>query len=149
LGALTSIFTGRLLSIGIADVQGAIGASSDDMSWVITLFNAGGMFMGPLTVFLGGIFGARRVLLSVSVLFMISEFLSPFVAHNIGALLFWQFVAGVCAGAYYPLTMTTIIKHLPMKFLYLGVAAYSLDILASTHITTAVEAWYISHLSWH
>ena len=148
LGALVAVFTGRLLSIGLADVQGALGATADDMSWVSTAFNAGSMFMGPLSVFLGGIFGARRVLLWASVFFMLSEFLSPLVAHNIGTLLILQFIAGVCAGAYYPLTMTTIIKHLPMGLLHLGVAAYSLDILASTHITTLLESWYMNHLSW-
>src|SRR5271167_4278104 len=61
LGALTSVFTGRLLSVGLADVQGAIGASADAMSWVSTSYNAALMFMGPLTVFLGALFGPRRV----------------------------------------------------------------------------------------
>lgn len=97
IGALSSVFTGRLLGIGLADVQGAIGASSDAMSWVSTSFNAANMFIGPLTVFLGGLFGPRRVLLWASVVFMFSEFLSPFVAHNIGALVAMQFIAGLSA----------------------------------------------------
>jgi DHA2 family multidrug resistance protein len=148
LGALSSLFTGRLLSVGLADVQGAIGASSDAMSWVSTSFNAANMFIGPLTVFLGGLFGPRRVLLWASAVFMLSEFLSPFVAHNLGALIAIQFVAGLSAGTYYPLTITVIAKNLPLKYIHLGVAAYSLDILASTHIATALEAWYMNHLSW-
>ncbi len=41
-----------------------------------------------------------------------------------------------------------VVKNLPLKFIQLGVAAYALDILASTHIAAALEAWYISHLSW-
>ncbi len=148
LGALVSVFTGRLLSIGLADVQGAIGASSDDMSWVSTSFNAANMFIGPLTVFLGGLFGPRRVLLWASVIFMSSEFLSPFVAHNIGALITIQCVAGLAAGTYYPLTITLVVRNIPFKYIHFGVAAYALDILASTHIATALEAWYMNHLSW-
>ena len=57
LGALTSVFTGRLLTVGLADVQGAIGASSDAMTWVTTSYNAATMFIGPLIVFLGGLLG--------------------------------------------------------------------------------------------
>ena len=79
---------------------------------------------------------------------MLAEFLSPFVAHNIGALIIMQFIAGLAAGTYYPLTMTVILTNLPLKYIQLGVAAYALDILASTHIATALEAWYMSHLSW-
>ena len=148
LGALTSVFTGRLLSVGLADVQGAIGASSDAMSWVSTSYNAALMFIGPVVVFLGGIFGARRVLLWASAVFMVSEFLSPLVAHNVGALIAMQIVAGLSSGTYYPLTFTLIIRSLPLKYLPLGLAAYALDILGSTHIATALESWYMNHLSW-
>ncbi len=148
LGALTSVFTGRLLSIGLADVQGAIGAGSDAMSWVSTSYNAALMFIGPLIVFLGGLYGPRRILLWASAVFMLSEFLCPFVADNVGALIILQFIAGLSAGTYYPLTMTVIVRNLPLKFVHLGIAAYALDILASTHIATTLEAWYISHLSW-
>ena len=148
IGALTSIFTGRLLGVGLADVQGAIEASSDAMSWVSTSFNAAMMFSGPLTVFLGGLFGYRRVLLWASVVFMLSEFLSPLVAHDIRALIVMQFIAGFSSGTYYPLTMTLVIKDLPLKYVQLGIAVYALDILGSTHITTLIEAWFMNHLSW-
>jgi MFS transporter, DHA2 family, multidrug resistance protein len=148
LGAVTSVFTGRLLSIGSADLQGAIGASSDAMTWVSTSYNAANMFIGPLIVFLGGLLGARRVLLWASAVFMLAEFLCPFVARNIGALIILQIVAGLSAGTYYPLTVTLIVRNLPLKYVHLGIAAYALDILGSTHVATALEAFYINHLSW-
>ena len=149
LGAVTSVFTGRLLSIGLSDVQGAIGASSDAMSWLATSFNAANMFVGPLTVFMGAIFGPRRVLLWASLVFMLSELLSPLVAHNFGALIVLQFIAGLSAGTYYPLTITVVVRNLPLKLIHLGIAAYALDILASTHIATVLESWYMTNLSWH
>jgi DHA2 family multidrug resistance protein len=149
IGAMSYLFTSRLLSVGLADVQGAIGATSDAMSWVSTSFNAACMFIGPLTVFLGALYGPRRVLLWASVAFMLSELLSPLVAHNIGALIAMQIVAGLACGTYYPLTMTLMVRNLPLKYLHLGIAAYALDILGDTHIATALEAWYMNHLSWH
>ena len=148
LGALISVFTGQLLSTGLADIRGAIGVDSDAMSWVPTAYNAGNMFIGPLIVFLGGLLGPRRILLWASAVFMLSELLSGFLAHNVGALIILQAIAGLSAGTYYPLTMTVIVRNLPLKFVHLGVAAYALDILASTHIGTALESWYINHLGW-
>jgi len=148
LGALISVFTGRLLSIAMPDLQGAVGAGSDAISWVSTAYNAANMFVGPLVVFIGGLLGPRRILLWASAVFMMAEFLSPFVAHNVGALIILQFIAGIAAGTYYPLTMTVVVRNLPLKFVHWGVAAYALDILASTHISTALEAWYINNLSW-
>jgi DHA2 family multidrug resistance protein len=118
------------------------------MSWVPTSYNAANMFIGPLIVYIGGLLGPRRILLWASAVFMLAEFLSPLVAHNIGALIILQFIAGLAAGTYYPLTITVIVRNLPLKFVHLGVAAYALDILASTHIATALEAWYMTVLSW-
>ncbi|MDR3617587.1 MAG: MFS transporter [Candidatus Obscuribacterales bacterium] len=148
LGALTSVFTGRLLSIGLADVQGAIGASSDYMTYITTAFNAANMFIGPLTVFMGAILGARRVLLWASAIFILAEFLSPFATHNPLVFLVLQTIAGLAAGTYYPLTFTIIIRNFSLKYLYLGLAIYALDILASTNIAHLVESFYITHLSW-
>ena len=148
LGALTSVFTGRLLAIGSADIQGAIGASSDYMTWVSTAFNAANMFIGPLTVFMGALLGPRRILIYASVIFIVAEFLSPFVAHNPIALVLLQAIAGLAAGTYYPLTFTMIIRNFSMKYLHMGIAIYALDILASTHIAHLVESFYITYLSW-
>src|SRR4030095_1435428 len=119
------------------------------MSWITTSFNAANMFIGPLTVYLGAILGPRRVLLWASLVFMLSEFLSPLVAGNVGALTFLQGVAGLSAGTYYPLTITMVVRNLPLPLIHLGIAAYALDILASTHIATALEAWYMTNFSWH
>jgi DHA2 family multidrug resistance protein len=149
LGALTSVFTGRLLSIGAPDLQGAIGASSDYMSWLSTAYNAANMFIGPITVFLNPLFGARKVLLVASVIFMLAEFLSPFAGHHPILLILLQVIAGLAAGTYYPLTFSMIVRNVPLKYLHYGIAAYALDILASTHIATLVESYYISNLSWH
>ena len=148
LGALVSVFTGRLLSIGSPDIQGALGVSSDYMTWVSTAFNAANMFIGPLTVFLGGILGARRVLLWAGTIFMLAEFLSPILGHNQIAFLALQAIAGLAAGTYYPLTFTMIIRNFSMKYLHMGVAIYALDILASTHFGHFVESFYIAHLGW-
>ena len=79
---------------------------------------------------------------------MLAEFLCPFVGRNVGALMILQFIAGLSTGTYYPLTITVIARNLPLKYVHFGVAAYALDILASTHIATALESWYVSHLSW-
>jgi DHA2 family multidrug resistance protein len=147
-GALTSVLTGQLLSVGLADVQGAIGAGSDEMSWVSTCFNTATMFIGPLTVMFGALFGPRRILLWASAIFMLAEFMSPLVAHNVGALMVAQTVAGLAAGTYYPLTLTVLMRNFPLKYLPFGIATYALDILATLHTGTALESWYMSHLSW-
>jgi MFS transporter, DHA2 family, multidrug resistance protein len=57
LGALIATCTGRLMSAGLADMRGALHLGVDEGSWVNTAFDASMMFIGPLSVYLGGLLG--------------------------------------------------------------------------------------------
>jgi DHA2 family multidrug resistance protein len=61
LGALIATCTGRLMSVGLADIRGALHLGVDEASWINTAFNASMMFIGPFSVYLGGLLGPRRV----------------------------------------------------------------------------------------
>ena len=62
MGAGIVTLAGRLLSLGTADLKGSLGISYDDGAWIGSAFNIALMFIGPFTVYLGGLLGARRVL---------------------------------------------------------------------------------------
>src|SRR5229473_7427543 len=62
-GAGIVTLTGRMLTLGLADMKGHLGISFDDGAWIGSAYNCALMFIGPLTVYLGGMLGARRVLL--------------------------------------------------------------------------------------
>src|ERR1700730_3042285 len=62
-GAGLVTLAGRMLSLGLADLKGHVGISLDDGAWFDSAFNASLMFIGPFTVYIGGLLGPRRVLL--------------------------------------------------------------------------------------
>src|SRR5262245_13561581 len=79
MGAGIVTLAGRLLSLGLADLKGKVGIGFDDGAWVGSAFNVAIMFIGPLTVYLGAILGARRVLLFSSAAFALVSIGLPFV----------------------------------------------------------------------
>lgn len=50
LGAMIATCTGRLMSVGLADIRGALHLGADEASWINTSFNASMMFIGPFSV---------------------------------------------------------------------------------------------------
>src|SRR5260370_21222263 len=50
LGALIATRTGRLMSVGLADIRGALHLGVDEGSWINTAFNASTIFIGPFSV---------------------------------------------------------------------------------------------------
>ena len=63
IGAHLVTLTGRMLSLGLADLKGHLGISYDDGAWLDSAYNASIMFIGPFSVYIGGLLGPRRVLL--------------------------------------------------------------------------------------
>jgi DHA2 family multidrug resistance protein len=60
LGALIATSTGRLMSVGLTDIRSALHLGIDEWSWINTAFTASMMFIGPFSVYLGGLLGPRR-----------------------------------------------------------------------------------------
>ncbi len=148
LGASVATCSGRLLSVGLADLRGALHLGIDEASWLGTAFNAGLMFIGPFSVYLGGLLGARRVLLACAGAFTVISLFLPF-ASSLPVILTLLVLAGLTAGTFYPLTLSFVLRNLPMRYVLLGIAMYAMDIVFTTNFATALEAWFMDHLSWH
>jgi len=147
LGALIATCTGRLMSVGLVDIRGALHLGVDEASWINTSFNASKMFIGPFSVYLGGLLGPRRVLLACAWIFTAVSFLIPF-CHSLSAVITLLILGGLSAGAFYPLTLSFVLRNLPMRYVLLGIAMYATDIIFTTDMAQAWESFFIEHLSW-
>ena len=147
LGALIATCTGRLMSVGLADIRGALHLGVDEGSWINTTFNASMMFIGPFSVYLGGLLGPRRVLLACAWIFTAVSFLIPF-CHSLEMVIALLIIAGLSAGTFYPLTLSFVLRSLPMRFVLVGIAMYAIDIVFTTDMAQAWESFFMEHLSW-
>ena len=107
---------GRLLSVGLADLRGAIGVSFDEASWLPTVLNMAMMFSGVFCVFLSAHFGPRRILLSAAIIFTATSILLP-LSPNLSAMFALLVLAGLTAGTFYSLTMTFVLTALPKRLI--------------------------------
>src|SRR5262245_28076587 len=78
LGAGIATLNGRLVTVGLPDLRGALGLGFDEASWIPTAYNMAMMFIGPFSVYLGGLLGIRRVLLWSTAIFILCSLLLPF-----------------------------------------------------------------------
>src|ERR1700748_3279959 len=147
LGAMIATCTGRLMSVGLADIRGALHLGVDEASWLNTSFKDSMMFIGAFSVYLGGLLGPRRVLLTCAWIFTVVSFLIPF-CHSLEMVIALLIIAALSACTFYPLTLSFVLRNLPMRFVLLGIAMYATDIVFTTDVATALESWYMDPLSW-
>src|SRR6202161_1656507 len=147
-GAGGATLNARLLSVGLADLRGAMGLGFDEASWLPTALNMATMFSGLFVVFLSALFCPRRILIPASLVFALTSALLPF-AHGFGGMVMLMVVAGLSSGTFYSLTMTFVLNALPKRLIIFGVAAYAADIVFTANVAPALGSWYTQHLSWH
>src|ERR1700683_4623870 len=77
-GAGVVTLTSRMISLGVPDLRGHLGLGYDASAWIGTAFDIGLMFIGPFTVYLGGLMGPRRILLTAAGIFTVLCIFLPF-----------------------------------------------------------------------
>jgi DHA2 family multidrug resistance protein len=148
LGASIATLNARLVSIGLADLRGALGLGFDEASWIPTMLNMATMFSGVFVVFFNVRYGTRRILLPAAGIFALTSALLP-LAPNFRFMLGLVVIAGVTSGTFYSLTLTFVLTALPKRLIIFGIAAYAADIVFLSNVASLIEGWYMEHLSWH
>ncbi len=85
-GAGLVTLAGRMLSLGLADLKGHVGISFDNGAWLDSAYNASLMFIGPFTVYLGGLLGPRRILLFAAGSSLVTSLFLPLI-HSYSLLI--------------------------------------------------------------
>src|SRR5262245_40504387 len=147
MGAGLSSLSARLLSLGLADLKGHAGIGFDEGAWIATAFNTATVFIGPLTVYLGALLGARRILLVGGVIFAIVSAYLPFV-HSYSLMIVLLAIAGLSSGTFYPLTISFALLNIPLRYLALTLGVYATCIEGALNFAPSLYGFYRDHWSW-
>jgi len=148
MGAGIVTLTGRMLTLGTADLKGSLGIGFDDGAWIGSAYNIALMFIGPFTVYFGGLLGARRVLILAATSFTLICALLPLI-HSYSLLLTALVLAGLTSGTFYPLTLTFALRNSPPRFLPFPLALYATFVDGAVNIAPSLYGWYRDHFSFH
>src|SRR3974377_1553961 len=105
MGAGIVTLTGRMITLGLAYLKGHAGISFDDGAWIGSAYNVALMFIGPFTVYLGGLMGPRRILFFAATAFTVICALLPLI-HSYSLLIVALVLAGLTSGPLSPVPLT-------------------------------------------
>jgi DHA2 family multidrug resistance protein len=145
-GAGVVTLTSRMISLGMPDFRGLHGFGYDESAWIATAFDAGLMFIGPLIVYLGGLMGPRRILLTAAALFTVLFIFLPFV-HSYSLAIVMVLLGGLTSGTFYPLTLTFALRNIPLRYLPFTLALYATFVDGAVNIAPSLYGWYRDYLS--
>jgi len=150
-GLVTAIEISNRLSINVLlpDLQGNVAGSSDDVSWVIILYNLGFLCSMAISYWMTRVLGARRHLLLSIALYAtgaIGCFCSP---HSLRLLLISRVVMGFGGGAFLVRTVILIRLMFPGKASVFAVSLLYLELSIFEVIYPIAMGWISDTLRWN
>ena len=110
----TTIYAGSVLvsSALLPQLQGALSATQDEVSWVMTFNIVATAVATPATGWLADRFGQRQTMIGAALFFGISTFMCG-ASNSLEELIFWRIVQGAAGAPLVPLGQTLLLDSSP------------------------------------
>ncbi len=148
LGSLMATLDISIVNASLPTIQGEIGASASEGTWVATAYLVAEIVIIPLTGWLERVFGLRRFLLIAAVLFTGFSVMCG-MAGDLTTMIIGRIGQGFTGGAMIPTAMTIIATRLPPSQQPIGTALFGATVILGPVFGPLLGGWLTENLSWH
>ncbi|MGB8289976.1 MDR family MFS transporter [Rhizobium ruizarguesonis] len=147
LGAFMAVLNIQIVNASLADIQGAIGAGTDDGGWISTSYLIAEIVVIPLSAWLARVFSLRNYLLVNAILFLIFSVACAFAA-NLQQMIILRAIQGFSGGVLIPMAFTIIITLLPKAKQPIGLALFALSATFAPAIGPTIGGYLTENWGW-
>jgi DHA2 family multidrug resistance protein len=148
LGALMATLDISIVNSSLPTIQGEIGASGTEGTWVATGYLVAEIVMIPLSGWLERVFGLRTFLLAVAALFTAFSVMCG-LSTSLGMMIAGRVGQGLTGGAMIPTAQTIIATRLPRSQQPIGTAMFGATAILGPVVGPLIGGWLTENLSWH
>jgi len=148
LGALLATLDISIVNSALPVIQGEIGATITEGTWISTAFLVAEIVIIPLSAWLERLLGLRTLLL-VAVTFFTAFSVLCGLANNLLTMIIGRTGQGVMGGILIPTAMTIVAKQLPPRQQPIGMALFGMTVVLGPVMGPLIGGWLTENLSWH
>jgi len=148
LGAMMATLDVSIVNSALPTIQGEIGASGTEGTWVATSYLVAEIVIIPLAAWLERLLGLRTLLLVAAFLFTGFSMLCG-VADNLTMMIVGRVGQGFTGGALIPTAMTIIATRLPRSQQPIGNALFGVTAILGPVLGPLIGGWLTENISWH
>lgn len=145
--ALLEIIDTTIVNVALNNMRGSLGATLNEISWVITAYSLANVIVIPLTSWLSEQFGRRNYFAASIILFTVCSFLCG-NATSISELIIFRFLQGMGGGALLVTSQTIITESWPPEKRAMAQAIYVLGIIVGPTLGPPLGGFIVDNYSW-
>ncbi|TCZ74829.1 DHA2 family efflux MFS transporter permease subunit [Flaviaesturariibacter aridisoli] len=145
--ALLEIVDSTIVNVALTQMQGSLGATLSEVSWVITAYAIGNVIIVPMTSWLAQQFGRRNYFAASIILFTVCSYLCG-QATGIGELVLFRFLQGIGGGALLVTSQTIITESYPPEKRGMAQAIYGLGVIIGPTLGPPLGGYIVTNSTW-
>jgi DHA2 family multidrug resistance protein len=147
LGALMATLDISIVNSALPQIQGEIGASGTEGTWIATGYLISEVVMIPLAAWFTRVFGLRNFLMGCATLFTLFSILCG-LSHNLTEMIIGRVGQGFTGGALIPTAQTIIATRLNRRQMPIGMTMFGLIVLLGPLAGPVLGGWLTENSSW-
>ena len=136
-----------IVNVTLPDMMGALGATADQVTWVLTAYIVAEAVTIPLTGWLAGRFGRRRIMLLGIGSFVLASALCG-LSESLAQMVFFRLVQGVAGAPLIPLSQGVLVNLYPASQRGKAMAIWGIGVMLGPILGPTVGGLVTDHLDW-
>src|SRR5580658_1386425 len=145
--AIIELIDTSIVNVALNDMSGNLGATLEDVAWVVTAYAIANVIIIPMTSFLAARLGRRNYYIG-SILLFTAASVACGNAHNIWELVAFRFIQGIGGGALLSTSQAILFGTFTQAQRGLAAALFSIGVFIGPTIGPTVGGWIIDNYSW-
>jgi MFS transporter, DHA2 family, multidrug resistance protein len=147
LASVMQALDNTIANVALPRIQGSLSSSQDQMSWVLTSYIVAAAIMTPLSGWLAGRFGRRRIFLFSIFGFTVASALCG-LAQSLPQIVIARLLQGICGAALIPMSQAVMLDINPPERHAKAMALWVMGVTVGPILGPALGGWLTEHYSW-
>ncbi len=147
MGTLMSSLDSSIVNVTLPTMQGNLGASSSEITWVSSAYMLANVIFMPLVAFLGALCGRKRLYLTSVVVFTFSSLLCG-MAWDLRSMVVFRLIQGAAGGVLIPVAQTIIREIYTKEEQGMAMGIFGMGVILGPTIGPTLGGWITDNLSW-
>ena len=147
LASIMQALDNTIANVALPRIQGSVSATQDQMAWVLTSYIVAAAIMTPLSGWLAGQIGRKRVFLYSVVGFTVASMLCG-LAQSLPQIVLARLLQGLCGAALVPLSQAVLLDINPPARQARAMAVWVMGVTLGPIIGPALGGWLTEDYNW-
>jgi len=146
-GTIMSVLDVSIVNVALPHMQGSLGASVEQITWVSTGYILTEGYMMPLVSLLSAKIGRKRYYMLSVMLFALASALCG-TSSSLTELVVFRVLQGVGGGALIPLSQAILLENFPHEERGTAMGIFGIGVVLAPALGPTVGGWITDHYGW-